>query len=240
MGITRVDHPEHKCSYLAASGHNLYTKSARVYLQQMANLKEEHRYVRQRFDDGLHDIRRSNRGESPVGRTVIGSDHRAGSDEKHEDQRRAKTRTGDDGATAPVVAAANDIQVNQAMQELTGANCKTLEPTKDMNKARQTRDWKDTLVFVQYLEGRNPFSNDPSLRNIAIGVHAHLTVNVDTAHTVRAAIMKSMEGKTGDEHPSGEKTKLSLSAQSHLFISMERKSGLIHRLIIVAKTSDEL
>ena len=47
--------------YLAASGHNRYTKSARVYLQQMANLKEEHPYVRQRFEDGWHVIRRSDR-----------------------------------------------------------------------------------------------------------------------------------------------------------------------------------
>ena len=47
--------------YLAASGHNLYTKSARVYLQQMANLNEEQPYVRQRFEEGLHVIRRSDR-----------------------------------------------------------------------------------------------------------------------------------------------------------------------------------
>ena len=47
--------------YLAASGHNLYTKCARVYLQQMANLKEEHPDVHQRFEDGLHVIRRSDR-----------------------------------------------------------------------------------------------------------------------------------------------------------------------------------
>ena len=47
--------------YLTASGHNLYTKSTRVYLQQMANLKEEHPDVHQRFEDGLHVIRRSDR-----------------------------------------------------------------------------------------------------------------------------------------------------------------------------------
>ena len=37
-------------------------------------------------------------------RSVIGSDHRADTDEKH---LRAKTRSRDDGATPPVVAAAN-------------------------------------------------------------------------------------------------------------------------------------
>lgn len=48
-------------------------------------------------------------------------------------------------------------EVNQAMQELTGVNYNTV---KDMTAARQTRDWKNTL---QYLQEQNPFSPDPSL-----------------------------------------------------------------------------
>ena len=88
--------------YLAASGHNLYTKSARVHLQQMVNLKEEHPDVHQRFEGMLHVIRRSQ-----LGRSVIGSDYRVGSDENHEDQRRANTRARDDGATTPDVAGVN-------------------------------------------------------------------------------------------------------------------------------------
>ena len=47
--------------YLAASGHNLYTQSARVYLQQMTDLKTEHPDVQQRFDYVFHAIRRSDR-----------------------------------------------------------------------------------------------------------------------------------------------------------------------------------
>ena len=47
--------------YMAASGHNLYTKSVRVYLQEMSNLKAEHPDVQQCFDEGFHVIRRSNR-----------------------------------------------------------------------------------------------------------------------------------------------------------------------------------
>ena len=69
-----------------------------------------------------------------------------------------------------------------------------------MRKAIQARDWKDTLAVVQYLQGLNPFSNDPSMRNIATAVNAHPIINVDTARSVGAAILKSMEGKTSDEH----------------------------------------
>ena len=47
--------------YMAASGHNSYTKSAMLYLQQMWNLKTQHPDVHRHFNKGLHVIRRSNR-----------------------------------------------------------------------------------------------------------------------------------------------------------------------------------
>ena len=49
-----------------------------------------------------------------------------------------------------------------------------------MAQARQARDWKDTQTLLRYLQERNPFTSDPSLRNICTGVHAHSTVNIDT------------------------------------------------------------
>ena len=47
--------------YLAASCHNLYTKSAIVYLQQMFNIQTEHPNVLKHFEEGLHVVRRSDR-----------------------------------------------------------------------------------------------------------------------------------------------------------------------------------
>ena len=46
--------------YLAASGHN-YTKSTLIYLHQMSHLQDDHPEVYQHFQDGLHEIRRSDR-----------------------------------------------------------------------------------------------------------------------------------------------------------------------------------
>ena len=90
-------------------------------------------------------------------------------------------------------------KVNQVMQELTKVNYNTGEQNKDTSKARQTRDWKDTLTVIQYMQERNPFCNDPSLRSIETGIHVHPTVNVDTAHAVGATILKSMNGRKPDE-----------------------------------------
>ena len=47
--------------YLAASGHNHYTKSAWVYLQRMSQLEEQHPDIYQQFQEGLHVVRRSDR-----------------------------------------------------------------------------------------------------------------------------------------------------------------------------------
>ena len=45
--------------FMAASGHNLYTKSARINVQRMCKLQVEHPDVYQRFEGGYHVVRRS-------------------------------------------------------------------------------------------------------------------------------------------------------------------------------------
>ena len=57
--------------YIAALGHNLYTKSVRVYLQQMAIMKEEHPDVHPYVDRVAH----VSKNRLLVGRSVIGSNH---------------------------------------------------------------------------------------------------------------------------------------------------------------------
>jgi len=47
--------------FLAASGHNNYTKSVWIYLQQMSHLQEDHPEVYEHFQKGLRVIRRSDR-----------------------------------------------------------------------------------------------------------------------------------------------------------------------------------
>ena len=47
--------------YLAASGHNLYTKSVWIYLERMSNLEEEHPDIHESFMRGMPVVRRSDR-----------------------------------------------------------------------------------------------------------------------------------------------------------------------------------
>lgn len=58
----------------------------------------------------------------------------------------------------------------------------------------------NTHKILKYLQERNPFTSDTSLRNISTGVRAHNTVNVDTAKAVGNVILAKMEGKTATEY----------------------------------------
>ena len=47
--------------YFAAAGHNLYTKSAYLYLQKMTELKKDHPDVYKNFMEGSFVLRRTDR-----------------------------------------------------------------------------------------------------------------------------------------------------------------------------------
>ena len=76
-------------------------------------------------------------------------------------------------------------ETNQVMQELMGVKSNSGEQNKDMSKAKQKRDAKDTLVILSTFADRDPFSVDPNLRNIMTGVNADNAVNVDHARAIR-------------------------------------------------------
>ena len=72
-------------------------------------------------------------------------------------------------------------EVNRVMQELSVVNYTSGEQNKDMSKTRRMRDVKDSLTIITALNDRNPFSQEPHLRNVMSGVHAHSSANVDEA-----------------------------------------------------------
>ena len=72
-------------------------------------------------------------------------------------------------------------EVNNAMQQLTGVQCNTSEKHKHFTTAGQGNDMADSCELLEFLESRNPFSDNCSLRSIATGIDAGGSVNVDTA-----------------------------------------------------------
>ena len=190
--------------YMAASGHNSYTKSGMLYLQQMLNIPTQHPDVQQHFSEGLHVIRRSNRLWAGLSSDLVIEQVLMRSLKTSGGLTRGRGMT-ENQCLLWLLSRPACAEVNQAMQELTGVNYNTGEQNKDMTAARQARDWKDTLTVLQYLQERNPFSLDPNLRSISTGVHAHPTVNVDEAVAVGDMILTQMNGTTPAVHISEEK-----------------------------------
>ena len=61
-------------------------------------------------------------------------------------------------------------EVNHAMQQLTDAQYNTSEQHKDLTTARQGKDMRDSCELLEFIESRNEFSDNCSLRSIATGI----------------------------------------------------------------------
>ena len=73
-------------------------------------------------------------------------------------------------------------KTNAAMQELTGVKYNSSEQNKDITIARQKRDLNDTITVLKTLaDGKNPFAQEPTLKNNTTGVIADDSVDVGKA-----------------------------------------------------------
>ena len=91
-------------------------------------------------------------------------------------------------------------EVNNAMQQLTGVQYSTREQHKDLTTARQWKDMTDSCEMLEFLESRNPLSDNCSLRSIATGITAGIGVNVDTAKEAGEKILTSMAQQNVLQH----------------------------------------
>jgi len=185
--------------YFAASGHNLYTKSAYVYLQNMACLEDDHPDVYHSFLEGHHVIRRSNRYWAGLSTDLIIEQVLMRSVKSRGGLTRGRGMTGIQRLvwllSMPACA-----QVNNAMQTLTGVRYESSEQHKEMGKARQKRDIKDTHKLLDALKQWDPFAPDTSLRGLINGITANESVNADKAHQVGQSILESMIGENTQEY----------------------------------------
>ena len=131
-------------------------------------------------------------------------------------------------------------EVNQAMQDFTGATYNTSEQHIDVSGARQKRDCKDTEKLDRFLHTRNPFSKeDISLRSIVSGVVANESVNVDHAEDVRRKVLESMQGKCVNEYSFKQKQQATtIGSKKAVTLNKEHVQIdprlLVQRLLVVA------
>ncbi|KAJ8406495.1 hypothetical protein AAFF_G00300690 [Aldrovandia affinis] len=145
--------------FMAASGHNLYTKSARIYVQRMCKLQVDHPDVYKRFGEGFHVVRRSDRVWAGLSVDLVIEPVLMRSMKTSGGLTRGRGMT-ELQRLKRLLSMPACAEVNNAMQELTGVNHNTGDQNKDMTDARQARDMKDTLTVLNYLQERHPFCSD--------------------------------------------------------------------------------
>ena len=181
--------------FFAASGHNLYAKSAHLYLQKMDDLPKSHPDIHNSFQSGYHVVRQSNRYWAGLSTDLF---------IEQVLMRSLKTTGGltqGRGMTELLrsiwlLSMPACAEINFAMQELTDVKYITSEQHIDNTKARQQRDIKDTNGILAFLIQYNPFSSDPSLHSIVSGVAAGERVDVYRAKDVGKKIIGSLIGKS--------------------------------------------
>ena len=70
---------------------------------------------------------------------------------------------------------------------------------KDITKARQLRDVRDTLDLINFLRERDPFVQNNALINIANGMTAENIINVDRAKLIGENIVEEFTFRKANE-----------------------------------------
>ncbi len=230
--------------YLAAAGHNNYTKSVHVYLHNMENLSEEHPTVFQHFQAGMHVGRRSDRYWAGLSQDLLIEQVLMRSMKTTGGLTRGRGMT-ETQRLVWLLSTNACSQVNLAMQELTSVGYLTSEQHKDLSVARQKKDTCDTQELLGFLTARSPFGENPHLHSIVTGVNADATVNVDCAKAVGDKILTGMVGKTVTQH-SFQKKEQSVTLDSSNKVKIREETIhidpqlLFQRLVTVGRHNDNL
>ena len=230
--------------FLAAAGHNNYTKSLHLYLQNMQKLQQTHPDVYRQFEEGYHVIRRSDRYWAGLSTDLI---------IEQVLMRSLKTTGGltrGSGMTESqrlvwLLSTPACAQVNCAMQDLTTVTYTSSEQHKDVSNARLERDMSDTLKVLEYMKPRSPFGENPTLHSIASGITADSAVNCDRAQQVGEKIQAGMVVKTIAQHTFKKKDQICPLSNSN---TIKVRDEVIHidsqllfqRLVTAGQCSDNL
>ena len=193
--------------YLAAAGHNLYTKSIYVYLQRLAQLSIQHPDVHHQFQNGYHVVRRSDQYWAGLSTDLLIEQVLMRSVKTTGGLTRGRGMSESQRSTwllsTPICA-----EVNMALQDYTSVQYGTSDQHKEQRAARQARDTDDTHKLICYLSSKDPFGNDPTLHSIDTGITAGDSVNVDQAASVGRKILDGMVDKTVLDHTFQKKIRL--------------------------------
>ena len=180
--------------YFAAAGHNMYAKSAYIYVMSMINLQKAHPDVHSKFMEGYHVLRRSERYWAGLSCDLVIEQALMRSVKTSGGLTRGRGMT-EVQRSQWLLSMPSCAAVNEAMQNLTDVGYHTSEQHKESSTSRQERDKHDIIKVISYLRDRDPFTESIPLRNIDTGVNADNNINAHNALACGQKIIDSMVGQ---------------------------------------------
>ena len=181
----------------AAAGHGNYAKSARLYLQKMEELPENHPWLYQHFMEGKHAVTRTGDHWTAVPTDMC---------VEQELMRKLKSGGGmiDRGFTESVrnmwvLSLTHSARLDSALKDFADLERLLSNENKELGKKRRVLDVKDTTSFYSWLSTRNPFLiEDEKLYSLGTGVVSewHADVNCERAEELGIFIQSTFDNKT--------------------------------------------
>ena len=136
--------------YFAAAGHNLYAKSAHIYLSQMQNLQITHPDVHALYSKGHHVIRRNDRFWGGIS-TDLAIEQVLMRSLKSTGGLTRGRGLGEAQRSLWLLSMPVCSEVNDAMQIFTSTKYQTNDQHAESSKARKHRDFKDINTITEFL-----------------------------------------------------------------------------------------
>ena len=212
----------------------------------MSRLREEHPSVYKYFSAGMHVVRRSDKSWAGLSTDLIIEQVLMRSVKTNGGLTRGRGMT-DAQRSIWLMSIPACSQMSIVLQDLCGVTYSTSDQHQEMTKSRQERDRKDISTLLQFLQTHDPFKSDNEglLTNIATGVTADTSVNVDKAKDVGLKILLDLHDQKVHDYSFRKKNQV---------VTMGRKSTipvgsdnilvdpqlLFQRLIIAGERCGEL
>lgn len=187
---------EHMLPFFASSGHNNYAKCARMYLQQMRELKTTNPEIYKMLNKGHFTVRRKDKKWSGVWTDMYIEQTLMKCTKSRSGITHGGGMTESQRATW-ILSHSRCCEVTCAMSLLTSVSRIGSEQHTDLTDARMARDLEDMKKIMQFFIDHNPFTASPrSLWNIFNGLtDSKNIVTVENADIIGRQIQEKLTGK---------------------------------------------
>ena len=228
---------ERMLNLFAATGHIHYAKSARLYLQQMNELKTRYPWLYQKFLEGYHPVRRTKRYWSGLWTDLAIEQMLMGLMKGRSGLTRGRGLN-ESVRHVWIHSMHRCTSVHNAMTTFTGRERKSSEQHVDMTKSRRQRDYTDMMKIRAWLDQHEPFDeNVPGLRSLSTGLTAKDGdgVNCDRAEEVGLAIHKKMDNLVFTDAKISRSDHVKPLAYLYSNVKIDKKSIYINPLTLFTR-----